>query len=214
MFKRIFNLTLVTFFSAVLLACGGGGGGTPAAPAVEAKPVLNFTQSKVFRFTWSDAPDATFYRLLENPDGGSGFTQVGADIAQGAEVYDHVVPLYARLNAQYILQSCNAGGCTDSSAIAVSGNLVAAIGYTKARTRGAADSFGFAVSLSGDGNTLAVGALFEDSNATDVGGNQFDNSAPASGAVYVFTRSGGLIGSNWTQTAYLKASNTDALDLF
>ncbi|VAX01214.1 Type IV pilus biogenesis protein PilO [hydrothermal vent metagenome] len=207
MFNRIFNLTLVTFFSAVLLACGGGGGGTPAAPAVAAEPVLNFTQSKAFRFTWIDAPDATFYRLLENPDGGSGFTQVGADIAQGAEVYDHIVPLYARLNAQYILQSCNAGGCTDFSVLAVSGSLVAAIGYLKASNTEAGDRFGIALSLSGDGNTLAVGAYFEDSNAV---GDQADNSQDSSGAVYVFTRSG----STWNQQAYLKASNTDIGDRF
>lgn len=37
-----------------------------------------------------------------------------------------------------------------------------------------------------DGDTLVVGATSEDSNATGVGGNQADNSASASGAVYVF----------------------------
>ena len=36
------------------------------------------------------------------------------------------------------------------------------------------------------GNTLAVGAYREASNATGVNGNQADNSAPNSGAVYVF----------------------------
>src|SRR5262249_42765895 len=47
-------------------------------------------------------------------------------------------------------------------------------------------------------------------SATGVNGNQADNSAPNSGAVYVFTRTGGV----WTQQAYLKASNTDAGDEF
>jgi len=46
------------------------------------------------------------------------------------------------------------------------------------------DGFGRSVSLSGD--TLAVGAPFEASNATGVNGNQADNGAPYSGAVYVF----------------------------
>lgn len=72
------------------------------------------------------------------------------------------------------------------------------------------DQFGFSLSLSGDGNTLAVGAIAEDSGATGVNGNQNDNSKPSSGAVYVFTRRG----RGWRQQAYLKASNTDANDLF
>ena len=37
-----------------------------------------------------------------------------------------------------------------------------------------------------------------------------DNSAPCSGAAYVFTRSG----TNWSQQAYLKASNTEVDDWF
>src|SRR6478735_4147698 len=64
------------------------------------------------------------------------------------------------------------------------------------------------MALSGD--TLAVGAQFEASNATGVNGDQTDNSAPNSGAVYVFTRANGV----WTQQAYLKASNTEAGDQF
>ena len=68
--------------------------------------------------------------------------------------------------------------------------------------------FGYGVALVGD--TLAVGAPFEASNATGVNGNQTDTSAPRAGAVYVFTRTAGI----WSQQAYLKASNTDAGDRF
>ena len=46
----------------------------------------------------------------------------------------------------------------------------------------------------------------EDSNATGVNGNQNNNSAQDTGAAYVFVRNG----TNWTQQAYLKASNTGA----
>src|SRR6266700_4107707 len=62
--------------------------------------------------------------------------------------------------------------------------------YVKASTIGAGDQFGFSVALSGDGNTLAVGAIGEASAATGIGGNQTDNTAPDAGAVYVYTRSG------------------------
>ena len=81
-------------------------------------------------------------------------------------------------------------------------------GYIKASNTNADDSFGLSVALFGD--TLVVGAYQEGSNATGVNGNQADNSASNSGAVYIFTRTGGV----WTQQAYLKASNTRTGDAF
>jgi hypothetical protein len=78
--------------------------------------------------------------------------------------------------------------------------------YVKASNTEVGDYFGSAVALSGDGQTLAVGALYEDSVAIGVDGNQADNSAPEAGAVYVFTRAAGT----WSQQAYVKASNTAA----
>jgi hypothetical protein len=82
--------------------------------------------------------------------------------------------------------------------------------YVKASNAEAGDYFGSQVALSGDGNTLAVGAYAEDSGATGINGNQVNNSAPLAGAAYVYTRSG----STWTQQAYVKASNTGAGDNF
>ncbi len=58
--------------------------------------------------------------------------------------------------------------------------------YVKASNTGAGDYFGHSVALNGDGNTLAVGAFYEDSNATGVGGNVNDNSASKAGAVYLY----------------------------
>src|SRR5215510_13494500 len=72
------------------------------------------------------------------------------------------------------------------------------------------DRFGFSIGLSADGNTLAVGAIAEDSGAKGIDGDQNDNSQANSGAVYVFTRTG----TSWLQQAYIKASDTDAADLF
>ncbi len=80
--------------------------------------------------------------------------------------------------------------------------------YLKASNPGPGDWFGCAVAV--DGDTLVVGAYPEDSNGTGVNGNQADNSAANAGAAFVFVRSGGA----WSQQAYLKASNTDAGDLF
>lgn len=75
---------------------------------------------------------------------------------------------------------------------------------------GDGDQFGFSISLSAGGNTLAVGAIGEDSGAKGVNGDQNDNSQLGAGAVYLFTRTGTM----WSQQAYIKASNADAGDLF
>ena len=85
--------------------------------------------------------------------------------------------------------------------------------YLKASNTGEpedGDGFGYVLGLSADGNTLAVGATGEDGSTTGVNGDDSDNSARGAGAVYVFEREG----EEWSQQAYIKASNTDATDLF
>jgi hypothetical protein len=67
---------------------------------------------------------------------------------------------------------------------------------------GDGDQFGFSLALSDDGNTVAVGAISEDSNVSGINGNQADNSSISAGAVYVFSRTG----TTWTQQAYIKSS--------
>src|ERR1700731_1795785 len=76
--------------------------------------------------------------------------------------------------------------------------------YVKASNAKASDQFGASLALSGDGNTLAVGATGESSSATGINGNQADTSMAGAGAGYIFTRSG----ATWSQQAYVKASNT------
>ncbi|WP_051284422.1 beta strand repeat-containing protein [Desulforegula conservatrix] len=80
--------------------------------------------------------------------------------------------------------------------------------YLKASNTGAGDGFGDSVAVSGD--TIVIGAINEGSGAIGINGNQTNENAPNSGAAYVFTRSG----INWSQQAYLKASNTGAGDSF
>ena len=57
-----------------------------------------------------------------------------------------------------------------------------------------------------EGDLLAVGADLEDSDATGVDGDQDNNNASLSGAVYLFRRNAS---GEWRQVAYLKASNTE-----
>jgi hypothetical protein len=80
--------------------------------------------------------------------------------------------------------------------------------YLKASNAEPADLFGVAVAVSGD--TVVVGASREGSSATGVNGDGANNGSFSSGAAYVFLRNG----ANWTQQAYLKASNPGGGDAF
>ena len=176
----------------------------PVQASLELLPI------KTFRISWQTIPNAQFYRVLENPDGLSGFTDISGELEANTTIFDHQVALFSRVNAQYLVQSCNDQGCVDSEPVMVTGTLDNAIGYVKASNTETRDGFGWAVSLSADGNTLAVAAPFEDSAATGGGGDQNDNSLQGAGAVYVFVRRDEL----WQQQAYLKASNTGEFDNF
>ena len=82
--------------------------------------------------------------------------------------------------------------------------------YVKASNTGAGDKFGYSVAL--DGDTLAVGALSEDSPTTTINDNTgIDEGLDSNyGAVYVFTRNAGV----WSQQAYIKAPNAGLFDQF
>jgi alpha-tubulin suppressor-like RCC1 family protein len=83
--------------------------------------------------------------------------------------------------------------------------------YIKASNSNASDYFGSGVAL--NGNTIVVSAADEDSSQTTITNgttSSSDNTSTASGAAYVYFRSG----SSWAQQAYLKASNANGSDKF
>jgi hypothetical protein len=237
--------------------------------------------TKTLHFNWSSMTNVDYYRLLENADGISGYTQKGANITATAFSFGVADHFFNWPNAKYMLEACNSKGCSQSSEITATSSMLTAIGYfkpdvtpaninnyfgmsvalssdgttlvvgvpyddssaigingdltgaqitdsgavyvyrkngsawqkeayIKASNANANDGFGMHVALSSDGNTLAVGASGEASNAMGVNGDQTGNTAPYSGAAYVFKRSN----STWTQHAYIKASNTEAYDNF
>ncbi len=178
-------------------------GWAPAAPELSLIPET----IKRFRFTWDDVSGETEYRLLEDPDGHSGYSLIQTLPADSTEAILEGVSLPERINARYLLAACNSAGCNYSFPRYVSGTLEEAVGYLKASNTDAQDRFGSSLALSADGNTLAVGAPWEDSD----GSSPDDNSAPNAGAVYLFVRGDG---GSWTQQAYLKAANADAGDQF
>ena len=201
---------------AMLVACGGSSGGSTTVdpPVPDAASVTVDATTKTINFNWLQIPNATYYRLLENADGNSGFSQVGDDIPAGSPAASLRISahMFDWLDAQYIVEACNVTGCNSSDVVTVTDLMLDTIGHIKASNSGGSDRFGEFVGLSADGRTLAVGAGGESSLATGIDGDQSD---PAefgwgAGAVYVF-RDGN---SGWQQEAYIKASNTEFRDFF
>jgi hypothetical protein len=133
----------------------------------------------------------------------------GATVAPGEPTAPFALPLGTRTVPVSVQAS---GGLSKTYELVFerAASLLAQVAYGKASNTDTLDQFGFAVSLSGD--TLAVGALGEASNARGVNGNQANNSASFAGAVYVFVRNATT--GTWSQQAYLKASNTETGDEF
>jgi len=181
--------------------------------AVPAEPTVSVAADiKQLIFTWDEIAYAYYYRLLENPDGSSGFTQVGDDIPAGTTSVTTPVAVHLQnwVNAEYVVEACNNAGCNSSAWINAADLMLDTIGYFKASNTDSGDLLGWSIALSADGNTLAAGAVLEDSNATGIDGNQSDDSAIDSGAVYVFRHDGRA----WSQEAYIKASNSESGDSF
>ena len=225
--RAINRFLFLSTLSGLLVGCGGDGNGNsqPVEQVGPPEPPVVTVEADIKQliFSWGEVSGATHYRLMEDPDGHSGFTQTGEDIPAGTpSVTKQVgVHLHDWVNALYVVQACNTAGCTGSTEVNTMNQVLDTIGYFKgSNTEGCehnnpedwcwGDDFGGAVALSADGTTLAVGARREDSAATGVNGDQSDNSSDGSGAVYLFR----FEGNEWHQQAYIKASNTDASDGF
>jgi len=176
-------------------ACGGGGDDTPltTTPASTQKIVAQLVQQGYLKASNTNADD-----------------QFGQNVALAGDTL--VVGAYQERSSAVGVNGDQADNSQPNAGAVYVFTRTAGLwtqqAYLKASNTNAVDGFGYSVALSGD--TLVVGAPWESSNATGVNGNQSDNSALYSGAVYVFTRTAGV----WTQQAYLKASNTDAGDRF
>ncbi len=215
----------------VITVMDGDGLSTSATAQVTVlSNVLNVNLNvKRINFSWNTSPTANHYRMLSNVDlnAGGGFVDASSAslvfIPNSTNIINTTVSaivdvagyLSTANGPQYLLQACTSvdnSACANHALQTLSNaQLEGLIGYFKASNTGGNDLFGLAVEISGDGNTLVVGALGEDSTATGINGDQLDNSASNSGAVYVFVRNNA---GTWSQQAYVKASNTDIDDQF
>jgi hypothetical protein len=163
-------------------------------------------------FDWDPVPGATYYQLQVSTWTGRPFEVIRDDIP--ASHTRARLPIASHLiyweYIRYRVAACNEAGCTNSEEIGVQDQMLDTIGYFKASNTEAGDLFGHDVALSSNGQIMAVTATQEASSAVGANGNQAANDSPASGAVYVYRRSGGT----WQQEAYLKAGENQAGQLF
>lgn len=173
----------------------------PSSPPEAAILAWSVASPKRFRFQWEAVEGADYYEIYEQVTESTEPSLVGAELT--GQMFEMTVPLALRTEARYVLAACNELGCTHSEPVQVSGNLAEAIGYIKASNTNAGDVFGASVAISGDGNTMVIGAPGEDGGGAGVNADQGSNSFSDAGAVYVFER----VGEEWVQEAYIKPSS-------
>ena len=188
-------------FSATSLPATGSG----TWPSVK----VSATAAKTLKFEWSAVAGASYYKLMKNTSGNSGYVQVGGNLDTNSALDMVGVHIHDWLNTRYMVQACSDSGCVDSEETYSATAMINAIGYLKASNVEANDFFGWSLSLAADGMTLAVGAPAEDSKALGANGDQANNESTNSGAVYIFVKEN----NSWVQEAYLKASNTEQPNL-
>ena len=187
--RQVLCLLTLAALSLTINACGGGND----SPQTARQIVAQLVQQGYLKASNTEAGDGFGYSLalagdtlvVGAPGEASAATGINGTQGDNSAQDSGAVYVFTRTNGVWSQQA-----------------------YVKASNTGAGDLFGISIAVAGD--TLAVGAFFEASAATGVNGPEADNSAPGSGAVYVFTRTG----SDWSQQAYVKASNTEANDGF
>lgn len=219
------------FFSLLCLvtACGGGGGSSnvvvdppppPPPPGSNANlaglGVSSGSLEQIFATDLLDYTVSTGYltqgiRVYAPVEDDTASVMVN-DVALGTDGYSETIELLEGANSAINIVVTAEDGITVKTYTLIATREIAASfasqAYLKASNTETNDEFGLVLASYGD--TLAVGAPYEQSAAVGIDGDETDNSADNAGAVYIFTRSAGA----WSQQAYIKASNSEFGDRF
>jgi FG-GAP repeat len=128
-----------------------------ALPPVPASPVVGYAP-KAFLFSWANVPQATYYRLGEDPTNSGAFSLLADNLAGTSHALRDLVLSAPPAAYRYALQACNRVGCSAWSA-PVLPDATKAIGYFKRPAGAGAGLFGSiqsSVALSPDGMLMAV----------------------------------------------------------
>ncbi len=200
------HFVLTLLLAVIISACGGGGSGgggatstpppSPPPPPPPAPSTGNSGAAYIFTRDGAGVWSQQAYIKASNTDAGDNF---GFSIVLSGDTLAVLAP------GEDSAATGIDGDQSDNSALDAGASYVftrdaaglwSQQAYVKASNTDAGDAFVFPITLSGD--TLAVGASLEDSNATGIDGDQSDNSDQAAGASYVFTRDGAGV---WSQQA-------------
>jgi trimeric autotransporter adhesin len=193
--------------------------GDAVAQTLPAPVVTLAAGVKQIELSWPVVPGASYYVVKEGATTGAPFVAISPRIAQGriGEVLEYTkavsVHRHDWSNARLRVEACDKSQipvCSRSIEQSAAALELDAIGYLRAAKTDPADGFGFAVASSTDGNTLAIGAPYEDCSCTGVDPKSIDEAATNAGAVYIFVKGS----SGWRQQAFIKASSVATYDLF
>ncbi len=216
------SLWAVLFLCFLLVGCGGGGGGGNSADSSNANlaslTLSSGTLDQIFQasqlsYTSTQTFPVASIRVTPTAAAAGATIAVDSTAVASGQLSQPIALAEDDETVVTIVVTATDGTTSRTYTITItrqSAGTFAQQAYIKGSNADPGDQFGYSTALSGDGNTLAVGAWAEDSSAAGIGGDQTDNSASSSGAVYVFIRSSGI----WSQQAYIKASNAEAGDFF
>ncbi|ENM5760025.1 hypothetical protein ACQ902_001495 [Vibrio mimicus] len=227
------TLLTMVLLSLLLIGCGQGGDeqtddnengndGGMISPVLTSFNLSGVSRSvdiaKALTFTWTSASNVSGvrYTVCELNAGKEHNCKALGSVVDALSLTVLVENIVASLSKDYFILANKEREEKASSELNLGLDTVNhMVEYFKPSNTGADDNFAVSLALSGDNKTLVVGAYYEDNGAKGVisdGSEITDVSTVVdSGAVYVFTRNNRGI---WSQSAYLKASNTGAEDNF
>ncbi|CZF85665.1 FG-GAP repeat protein [Grimontia marina] len=134
------------------------------------------------RFSWNDVKYAQSYTLCRKDESQDGNCAKLGETTNDTSLTLSLAPLENYLSEFFVLAENSTDKTPSVDQPLPPEQLTKMINYIKASNTGVNDNFGYSVSLSKDGNTLAVGAYGESSNGT----SEENDDMPTAGAVYVY----------------------------
>jgi len=221
---KLLPITYVSFI-VFLLACGGGGGGSnndDSPPVSDIGKVATLSDLSIsvgilqqefdsnnFEYTATLAHSTDQISIMATHSNAGVITLNGTAVESGTPSFD--IDLLEGDNSIELDVASQDGSTHNIYTLNLNRQSMQThtqTAFIKASSVTENDRFGV---VSIDGNTLAVGARYEDSSSTGINGDENNNASGGnSGAVYVFVLENG----EWRQQAFIKPSNTGVDDLF
>ncbi|NIY82231.1 FG-GAP repeat protein [Vibrio hepatarius] len=205
------SATLLILSTLMLNGCGETGDLSSTKSVSFNLLSIEVSDSGIATFDWDDSSGASEYIICRKDNTQNNQCEELLTVTSGTTGTVNIGSILEAAVSEYFILAKNEELVALSNKRSIeSSELANLITYVKASNTDSSDNFGNSISLSTDGNTLAVGAHYEDSNSTSLNGDQANNSAASSGAVYLFRYKN----NQWSQQAYIKAPNAEASDTF